>query len=124
MKDHEIILYADDTSAIITAPNYSVLNMEANLFFYKINKWFQNNLLFLNLSKTLYTEFSPNFLITPMDSIQYDNTNLINAPLIKFLGLTIDRNLTWKQHVDIVLRRLSSACYAINCVKYTLPIDK
>ena len=58
-----------------------------------------------------------------MQSIQHDNTNLTNAPMIKFLGLMIDSNLTWNQHVDLILRRLSSACYAINCVKYTLPID-
>ena len=75
------------------------------------------------MEKILYTDFSPNFSITRMDSIQYDNTNLTNAPLIKFLGLMIDSNLTWNQHVDLILRRLSSACYALNCVKYTLPID-
>ena len=43
--------------------------------------------------------------------------------MIKFLGLMFDSNLTWNQRVDLILRRLSSACYAINCVKYTLPID-
>ena len=123
IKDHEIILYADDTSVIITAPNHMELNTQANLLFYKINTWFQNNLLLLNLDKTLYTDFSPNFAITRMDTIQYNNTNLTKVPLIKFLGLMIDSNLTWNQHVDLVLRRLSSAGYALNCVKYTLPID-
>jgi hypothetical protein len=48
---------------------------------------------------------------------------LTSAPLIKFLGLLIDSNLTWNQQVDLILRRLSSSCYALNCVKYTLPID-
>ena len=69
------------------------------------------------------TYFSPNSLTTRMQSIQYDNRNLRNAPMIKFLGLMFDSNLTWNQRVDLILRRLSSACYAINCVKYTLPID-
>ena len=35
----------------------------------------------------------------------------------------IDSNLTWNQQVDLILRRLSSSCYTLNCVKYTLPID-
>jgi hypothetical protein len=35
----------------------------------------------------------------------------------------IDSNLTWNQQVDLILRRLSSSCYALNCVKYTLPMD-
>jgi hypothetical protein len=94
IKDHEIILYVDDTSVIITAPNHMDLNTQANLLFCKMNTWFQNNLLFLNLDKTLYTDFSPNFSIKQMDSIHHNNTNLTNALLIKFLGRIIDSNLT------------------------------
>ena len=61
IKDHEIILYADDTSVIITVPLHMELNTQANLLFYKINTWFQNNLLFLNLEKAFYTDFLPIF---------------------------------------------------------------
>ena len=49
--------------------------------------------------------------------------SLTNAPLIKFLGLMIDNNLTWNHQVDLILRRLSSSCYAFNYIKYTLSID-
>jgi hypothetical protein len=58
-----------------------------------------------------------------MGSIQYNNTYLTNATLIKFLGLMIDSNLTWNHQVNLILRKLSSSCYALNYVKYTLPID-
>jgi hypothetical protein len=58
-----------------------------------------------------------------MGSIQFSNTYLTNVPLIKFLGLTIDSNLTWNHQVDLIQRRLSSSCYALNYVKCTLPID-
>jgi hypothetical protein len=93
------------------------------LLFHNINTWFQNNLLLLNLDKTLYTDFSTNHSVKRMCSIQYSNTNLTNAPLIKFLGLMVDSNLTWNHQVDVILSRLSSSCYALNYVKYTLPID-
>jgi len=122
-NDHKMILYADDTSVVITAPNYTDLNIRANLLFHNINTWFQNNLLLLNLDKTLYADFFSNYTVKRMGSIQYNNTNLTNAPLIKFLGLMIDSNLTWNHQVDSVLRRLSSSCYALNYVKYTLPVD-
>jgi hypothetical protein len=39
------------------------------------------------------------------------------------MPIPIDSNLTWNQQVDLILRRLSSSCYALNCVKHTLPID-
>ena len=107
-----MILYADDTSVVITAPNYLDLNIQANLLFHNINIWFQNNLLLCNLDKTLYKDFSTNHTVKRMDSIQYNNTCLTNATLIKFVRLMIDSNLTWNHQVDSVLRRLSSSCYA------------
>ena len=119
-NDHNMILYADDTSVVIIAPNYLDLNIQANLLFHSINVWFQNNQLLLNLDKTLYTDFSTNHTVKQMGSIQYNNTSLTNASLIKFLGLMIDSNLTWNHQVDSVLRRLSSSCYALHYVKYTL----
>ena len=118
-----MILYAVDTSVVITAPNHKDLNIRANLLFHNINTWFQNNLLLLNLDKTLYADFFSNHTVKRMGSIQFNNTNLTNAPLIKFLGLMIDSNLTWNYQVDLILRRLLSSCYALNYVKYTLPID-
>ena len=113
-NDHNMILYADDTSVVIIAPNYLDLNIQANLLFRNINVWFQNDLLLLNLDKTLYTDFSTNHTVKQMGSIQYNNTSLTNASLIKFLGLMIDSNLTWNHQVDSVLRRLSSSCYALH----------
>jgi hypothetical protein len=40
----------------------------------------------------------------------------------KFLGLTIDDTLTWKQHVDTVINRLTSACYALQNMKYMVSV--
>ena len=84
-----MILYAVDTSVVITAPNHKDLNIRANLLFHNINTWFQNNLLLLNLDKTLYADFFSNHTVKRMGSIQFNNTNLTNAPLIKFLGFDI-----------------------------------
>ena len=118
-----MILYADDSSVIVTAPNHMDLIDQANLVFHNINTWFQNNLLLLNFDKTLFTNFFTNQSIKRMGIIQYNNMSLTNAPLIKFLGLMIDNNLTWNHQVDLILRRLSSSCYAFNYIKYTLSID-
>ena len=56
-KNNNIIIYADDTSVIITDSNTKDFNIQANLLFNNINTWFKDNLLHLNLSKTNYLEF-------------------------------------------------------------------
>jgi hypothetical protein len=40
-----------------------------------------------------------------------------NSPCIKFLGVNIVNNLSWKTHIDSLLPKLSSACYAIRALK-------
>jgi hypothetical protein len=36
----------------------------------------------------------------------------------RFVGLTIDNALSWKQHIDLVANGLSYACYALQNEKY------
>ena len=36
---------------------------------------------------------------------------------IKFLGLIIDSNLSWKKHIDDIIPKLNNACFAIRSVK-------
>ena len=55
--NNNMVLYADDTSFIITDKNSENFNSHANMIFNNINIWFRNNLLHLNLSKTHYLEF-------------------------------------------------------------------
>jgi len=52
-----MVLFADDTSIIITDTNRRDFNVNANQTFQDINSWFKVNLLTLNLNKTQYLEF-------------------------------------------------------------------
>ena len=40
---------------------------------------------------------------------------------IKFLGIYIDRHLTWKKHINIICSKISKATFVINRVKHFLP---
>ncbi len=122
-NNNRMVLYADNTSVIITDSNPIDFNLQANLLFHNINTWFKNNLLLLNLNKTQYLEFQTKQYGKIKGQIQYNNSHLTNDTHVKFLGLIIDSTLTWNQHIDLVTRRLSSACYALNCLKYSLPSD-
>jgi len=52
-----MVLFADDTSIIITDTKLRDFNVNANQTFQDINTRFKVNLLTLNFSKTQYLEF-------------------------------------------------------------------
>jgi hypothetical protein len=46
------ILFADDTSIILTSPNNTKMHSNFNEVFMQLNKWFKSNFLLLNFDKT------------------------------------------------------------------------
>jgi hypothetical protein len=55
--------------------------------------------------------------------ISYDQTKLTNVTESQFLGLIIDGTLSWKQHIDYVIKKISIVCYALRNIKYFIPLD-
>jgi len=46
------------------------------------------------------------------------NNNLItNSFYTEFLGVTMDNTLSWNNHIDLLMKRLSTACYMIRNAK-------
>jgi len=113
----KIFLYADDTSIIVTSPNLENFETKINKVFGDINKWFQENQLILNYNKTLYLQFtnknSWDCKLTP-----YYQGNIVKSTKnAKFLGLTIDDCLSWKDHIDQMVPKLNKACFAIRTIQ-------
>ena len=113
----KIILYADDTSVIIPNPSLQDLEINMNKQFVAINEWFKTNLLSLNFKKTHYLLFRTKNSLETNISICCGNKHITNTSNTKFLGLHIDETLSWKSHIDQLVTKLSSACYAIRTVK-------
>jgi hypothetical protein len=109
---NNMVLYADDTSIIITDTNNVNFETNLNQTFKDINTWFNVNLLTLNLNKTQYLEFRSINCCNTMTQINCDQKSISNVTETNFLGLTIDDILSWKQHIDLMINRLSSTCYA------------
>ena len=45
---------------------------------------------------------------------------MANVPYTKFLGLVFDDTLPWDNHIDQLISRLNTACYAIRAIKAML----
>jgi hypothetical protein len=116
----KIVLFADDTSIIITNPNPTNLENSVNKIFQHINEWFSTNLLQLNLDKTHYMQFVNKNSSLIDFSIMHGNKKIANICNTKFLGLTLDNTLSWKTHIDTIIPKLSSACFAMRVIKQFL----
>ena len=56
-KNAKLVLYADDTSLIITNPTPMEFANKINIVFANVNEWFRNNLLSPNFNKTTCLQF-------------------------------------------------------------------
>ena len=96
-------MYADDTSAFTTDKDVKKLNDIMNTGLDKLNTWFQTNKLSLNLKKTNYMLFgtrSKTSQLKDQFKLSISNTDINQVDAFKFLGVTIDQNLTWKNQID------------------------
>jgi hypothetical protein len=118
-----MVLFADDTSIIITDTNKPDFNININQTFQDINTWFNANLLALNFNKTQYLEFRTKNYYNVTTHINYDQKCRTSAKEIKFLGLIIDDTLSWKQHIEQVISKMSTACYKLRNIKHMVPLD-
>jgi hypothetical protein len=75
------------------------------------------DLLLVNADKTQYMQF-----ITKTSSlidlhVMYKNKEIADIFNTKFLALTLDNTFTWKNHIDIIVPKLSSVCFTVRAVK-------
>ena len=104
-KDNNIVLFVDDTSIIITDSNKLDFNTNINETFQVINTWFEVNLLTLNFNKTQYLEFRTKNYYNVNTHITYNQKSISNAMETRFLGLTTDDTLSWKQDIECIVHK-------------------
>lgn len=117
-------LFADDTTIGVSDHNYSQLIGRANTIMNDVLKWTINNRLSLNNSKT-YALLCTN----RMCSIETPSLlNLSGSPIefindIKFLGVILDRDLKFSDHVNYISTKLSKTIGIFNRIKNFVPED-
>jgi len=122
-NDNNMVLLADDTSIIITDINRRDFNVNANQMFQDIKTRFKVNLQTLNLNKTQYLEFRTKNYYNVNTQIKYGQECITSTSEIKFLGLTIDDTLSWKQHIELILNKMCTTCHALRNIKHIVLID-
>jgi hypothetical protein len=102
-----------------------LLKFERNLskVFKIIKTWFNSNLLSLNLDKTYYMQFLTKNKSINKINIEKDNKIITQTNFVKFLGITVNNTLSWKQHIDTITPKLNKAFYIIRRSKLYLSHD-
>ena len=101
------ILYADDTTIYLQGKNITELHDAVNRELLSVSNWLKSNKLTLNISKTVYMVSCPLMTrLAPID-LKIDDLTLKQVDVTKFLGVTIDHQLKWKQHIEDIKVKLS-----------------
>jgi hypothetical protein len=89
----------------------------------KINKWFQLNSLKLNLNKTKFIQISTKINTRTLICIDYEKNHTENSQSTSFLGLILDKTLSWQLNIDKICAKLKSACYILGILNPILTVN-
>ena len=105
----ETTLYADDTYLAMSDKNLDCLEIRANKEISKIDLWLRKNKLSWNYSKSNYMIVNGNPKKTVDDNFELilNNSALIRASSVKYLGLHIDEHLNWSVHLKHLSNQLA-----------------
>ena len=116
-------MYADDTSISYSSSSLVDINQTLNSELKDLKLWLQGNKLSLNVLKTqaLIVGSQPKIRKITDKDIDHllffiGNSQVENVDRTKYLGVIIDRNLDWKEHVNNLRTKVSRA---IGFLKYS-----
>ena len=101
-------LFADDTNIYFSRKNLNDLELILNQELHAVAEWMKSNRLALSILKTNFALFHSKRL-KPYKSLnlKIDGVNIQEVSSVKYLGVTFDSNLTWKNHVNELCLKLS-----------------
>ena len=107
------VMLADDTSLFLSRKNIDTLFVIMNIELENVSMWFKSNKLSLNVDKTKCSLFIPlskrNFLPQTLPNLLIEDIHIKREHVTKFLGVFIDENLSWKQHIEMLSSKISKS---------------
>lgn len=109
---HPMVLFADDSTVLIKRNNDVDYEKDINSTLSNIIDWLTNNNLLINIDKTKVMHFSQKVeYLNP--NVNYKGETIEEVNQTKFLGLVIDKNLTWKPQSEEICKKLYKFSYAL-----------
>ena len=107
------VMFADDTNLFFSQKNIDTPIAIMNVELENVSTWFKSNKLPLNIDKTKWYLFHPlskkQFLPQTLPNLLIEDIHIKREHVTKFLGVFIDENLSWKQHIKILSSKISKS---------------
>lgn len=124
IDEGQTIIYADDTAVLLPGSDIPKLEQTANRQLVNIEQWFSNNRLTLNANKTNYVVFSSSAKrMNKSITLKIGGEEITKVQTCKYLGVTLDASLHYKEHIKIVCSKLSRACFTLYQARYHFPLS-
>ena len=104
VPEETVKLFADDTNLFVAGKTIALANEKANQSITLLNQWFLANKLSLNTNKTCYMVFPPD--IAHSVHVELNGNDLLCVHNFKYLGVVIDDELKWTDHIMHVYKKL------------------
>lgn len=120
ITDNDVVMFADDTSIICCANNEETCRTSLRNDMENLGNWFADNNLVLNVNKTKLLVFREK---DRKIDIKYKGVDIESVESIPFLGVLIDRNLSWKDQIEKVATNIARHCYALRTIRNAVGLD-
>ena len=103
-------MFVDDTNLFFSQSDISILLEKMNKELTNVNNWCNANKLSLNVKKTKNSFFhksSKKDIPLWLPNLNINGFTVERESSIKFLGVWIDENLTWRDHIHTVENKIA-----------------
>ena len=117
-------MYADDTHLTYADSNMNAIQSCLNEDLQNISEWLIANKLTLNMTKTEFMLIGSRqklSTITDTPILTINGTPINQVSTTKSLGILIDSNLTWGNHIDKLAKKIASGIAAVKRVRPFVP---
>ena len=113
--------FADDTSLLCSGKSMKKINKQINEDLRNVVHWLRCNKISLNASKTEIIIFkNKNKPIKKNVNFRLSGQKIFPSKKVKYLGIIIDENLSWKPHISLLLTKLSRATGILSKTRHYL----
>ena len=114
--------FADDTSIIYDSKIFKTIETNLNYDLKCVSEWLRSNRLSLNVSKTKLLFFRSKNKTLPLNiSIKIQGKRITPSSHVKYLGIFVDKYLSWNCHVKELSNKLSRANGIISKLQHYAP---
>ena len=123
IKYSEVHHFADDTNLLNFNNCVKSINKRVIYDLKNLPNWLKTNKIYLNVTKTELVLFTSSKKQLDCDlKIKLNGKRLYETDSVRYLGIQIDKRLTWKQKINHVALKLSKANAMLSKLRHVLDI--